>query len=122
MSAEEGIAKTNAEFVTAFNEGNPSGVAACYSEDGQFMVPGVPTMDGREAIANGLKGLMDSGVTGIELKTNEVFDFGDNAIEVGEYKLYAGDSQADHGRFLVYWQNIDGKWYLKRDTINSLSA
>lgn len=122
MSAEEGIAETNKEFATSFNNGDPAGVAACYTEDGQFMVPGAPTMEGRDEISAGLKGLMDSGVTGIELTTNEVFDFGDKAVEVGEYKLFAGDNQADHGRFLVYWQQIDGKWYLRRDAINSLSA
>ncbi|MBT6035068.1 MAG: SgcJ/EcaC family oxidoreductase [Kordiimonadaceae bacterium] len=122
MSAQEDIAKANAEFGAAFAAGNAEGVANCYTENGWFMVPGAPTLKGREAITAGFQGLMDSGITAAALKTDELEDLGDTAIETGEYILYAGDDIADQGRFMVNWKNIYGKWYLHRDIINSTVA
>ncbi len=120
MSTQEGIAKVNAEFTIAFAGGDAAGVAACYSEDGWFMVPGAESFKGRGAITEAFQGLINSGITRVNLATEEIYDLGETAIEVGEYKLYAGDAVADHGRFMVNWQNNGGKWYLHRDIINSL--
>ncbi len=122
MSAKDGIAKTNGNFVAAYNAGDAAGVAACYTEDGCFMIPGVPTVRGREALAAAFDGLMGSGVNRVELTTAELLELGDTAIEVGEYKLFAGDNLADHGRFMVAWRQVDGNWYLHRDIINTLQA
>lgn len=119
MSIQEKISKANEEFSAAFAAGNAAGVAECYSEQGWFMVPGAATLKGREAITAGIQGLIDSGITGIELKTVELEDLEETAIETGEYTLYAGDAVADQGRFMVNWKNIYGKWYLHRDIINS---
>lgn len=119
MSAAEGIAETNAAFQDAWNSGNGAGVAECYTSEGQFKVPNLPTLEGREAIGNAIQGLIDSGVTSIELKTTEVIDMYDDAIEHGEFILYAGGDVADKGRFMVHWKNVYGKWYLHRDIINS---
>lgn len=119
MSAAEGIAATNAEFIAAFNSGNAAGVAACYTTEGQFKVPNAPTFDGRDAITTAFQGLIDAGITRVELTTVEVEDCDENAIEHGEYALYAGDDLADKGRFMVHWKNVYGKWYLHRDIINS---
>lgn len=119
MSAQQGIATANEKFIAAFAAGDAAGVAACYSESGWFMVPGAETFKGRDSITTAFQGLMNSGVTGVGLTTTEVYDFGDTAIEVGEYTLHAGDNVADQGRFMVKWQNTNGKWYLHRDIINS---
>lgn len=119
MSAAEGIAETNKEFVAAYNSGNAAGVAACYTAEGQFKVPNAPTFEGREAVAGAFQGLLDAGISTVELKTTELEDFGETAIEHGEYILMSGDNIADKGRFMVHWQNVYGKWYLHRDIINS---
>ncbi len=122
MSAAEGIEAANRTFMAAMAEGNAAGVAECYGEEAWFMVPGAETLKGRDAIKAGIQGLIDSGITGIELTTDEITDLGNTAIEVGEYKLLAGDNIADHGRFMVRWENADGKWHLQRDIINSYGA
>ncbi len=119
MSAADGIAETNAEFQSAWNSGNGAGVAECYTAEGQFKVPNLPTLEGREAIGNAIQGLIDSGVTRIELTTTEVIEMGDDAIEHGGFILFSGDNVADKGRFMVHWKNVYGKWYLHRDIINS---
>ena len=122
MSAADEIEEVNKEFVAAMAAGDAAGVAACYGEEAWFMVPGAETLKGRAAITAGVQGLIDSGITAIELTTIELTDLGDNAIEVGEYKLFADDNVADHGRFMVKWENVYGKWYLQRDIINSYSS
>lgn len=119
MSAREEIDNANAIFMATFAKGDATGVAACYDENGWFMVPGAATLKGREAIAAGLQGLMDSGISGLELVTLELEDFDDTAIETGEYILCAGEDIADRGRFMVHWKCVYGKWYIHRDIINS---
>ncbi len=87
MSAAEGIAATNVEFISAFSSGNAAGVAACYTAEGHFKVPNAPTFEGRDAITGAMQGLMDAGITRIELSTAEVGDFDEDAVEHGEYRL-----------------------------------
>lgn len=120
MSAAQGIKETNQKFMTSFNEGNAAGVGSCYSEDGCFMVPNADTFQGREAITNAIQGLIDAGISKIELNTQEIEDLGNTAIEHGEFALYAGENVADKGRFMVHWINVDGDWLLYRDIINSV--
>jgi ketosteroid isomerase-like protein len=59
------------------------------------MVPNADTFQGREAITNAIQGLIDAGVTKIELNTHEIEDLGKTAIEHGEFALYAGENVAD---------------------------
>ncbi len=119
MSAAKGIAETNKTFQDSYNSGNAAGVAECYTSEGQFKVPNAATFEGREAITGAFQGLLDAGISRVELTTTELDDFGDDAIEHGEFTLYAGDDVADKGRFMVHWKNIFGKWCLHRDIINS---
>lgn len=119
VSVQEELDKVNVVFKASVAAGNAEGVAECYSEEGWFMVPGAATLKGRDAIQAGIQGLIDSGITGIDFKTLELEDFGETAIETGEYTLFAGDAVADRGRYMVNWKNIYGKWHLHRDIINS---
>jgi uncharacterized protein (TIGR02246 family) len=122
MSIQAELDKANATFMAAMAAGDAAGVAACYEKNGHFMVPGFPTLKGREAITAGIQGLIDSGVTAIDLKTTELEEHDETAIEVGEFTLHAGDAIADTGRFMVNWKCIYGKWYIHRDIINSTKA
>ena len=122
MSVQTEINKANQTFSAAMAAGSAAGVAACYTEDGQFMVPTFPTFQGRTAIEAAMQGLIDNGITAITLTTSELEDHGNTAIEHGEFILHAGDNIADQGRFMVNWKSIDGNWYLHRDIINSTVA
>jgi len=122
MSVQEENDKVNEEFKAAFAAGYAEGVAGCYSEEGWFIVPGAATLKGRDAITTGIQSLMDSDITAIDLKTVELEELYETAIETGEYTFYAGDNVADQGQFMVNWKIIYGKWYLHRDIINSTVA
>lgn len=121
MNARDGIAASNARLCEAFGAGDMEGVAGCYVEDAWFMVPGMDTLKGRTAIAAGFGGLRESGVSGLELTTDEVFETGELAVEVGGYRLFAGETEVDRGRFLVTWKKSGDNWLLHRDMINSLN-
>ncbi|MDG1437546.1 MAG: SgcJ/EcaC family oxidoreductase [Emcibacteraceae bacterium] len=122
MTAQAGIQKTNQAFSAAMAAGDAEGVAACYTEDGLFLVPSIPTLNGRGEIKAAVQGLIEGGITAITLKTTEIEEHGDTAIELGEFILHAGDNIADQGRFMVNWKCIDGNWLLHRDIINSTVA
>ncbi len=118
MSAE-GIAAANRRLEAAVAAGDAAAGAACYTEDGQFLVPNLEPLEGRAAIQAFFQGVMDSGIDRLELETLELETLGDTALEVGRWTLEAGGSVADRGKFVVIWKNVGGSWYLHRDIINT---
>ena len=51
--------------------------------------------------------------------SDDVDASGETAVEVGRYRLTAGDAEADHGKYIVVWKNVDGRWKLHRDIWNT---
>ena len=62
---------------------------------------------------------MTRGLTGATLEIVDVDASGETAVEVGRYRLTAGDAEADHGKYIVVWKNVDGRWKLHRDIWNT---
>jgi uncharacterized protein (TIGR02246 family) len=114
------IEAANAEFGAAYGRGDARAVAAMYTEGGQLYPPNESVVGGRAAIEEFWKAAMDSGVTGVELKTVEVDALGDSAIEAGTYTLFGKDrTTLDRGKYLVLWKRVGGAWRLHRDCWNS---
>jgi uncharacterized protein (TIGR02246 family) len=102
-----------------FNSGRVADVAACYTEDAQFLVPGQEPFAGRAAIAAVLGGLRGDG-NRLTLETLEVEAGGDFAWEVGRYSVATPNgAEADRGKYVVVWKRAGGEWRLHRDIINS---
>ena len=119
-AVRDGIAATNKIFMATFAKEDAAGVAALYTEDGQFMPSNSDFVIGRQAIQATFQGLLDMGIKGIKLETIEVEVLGDSASEVGRYILEAeGGQVADQGKFLVIWKQEAGQWKLHRDMINT---
>ncbi|MBT8400835.1 MAG: DUF4440 domain-containing protein, partial [Rhodothermia bacterium] len=54
------------------------------------------------------------------IKTREVMDAGDWAVEVGSFVANSADGEhLDHGPYMALWKKVDGKWMLYRDMWNS---
>jgi uncharacterized protein (TIGR02246 family) len=119
-STKAAIEAANARFSTAAAQGDGAALAALYSPEGQVMPAGSAPIRGTEAIQKFWQGALDSGIAAIDLKTIEVFGQGPTATEVGEYELRdkAGKS-LDHGKYIVVWQHVDGKWSLLRDMFST---
>ena len=118
--ARAGIEATNAQFMDAFSEGDAAGVAACYTEDAQFMPPNGEIVRGREGIQKAMQGLLDAGIKAIQLETVEAEGHGDTAYEVGKGTLMGEDEQTiDEAKYIVIWKKVGDAWKLHRDIFNS---
>lgn len=116
------IEAANRRFTDYFNGGNLEALAGCYTQDAQFLAPGLEPLVGRPAIAAALGGLRGDG-NRLTLETLEAKGLGDEAWEVGRYQVSAPDgSTADSGKYIVIWRRDAGQWRLHRDIINTSVA
>ncbi len=119
----DAIEAADEEFMRIFSLGDAAGIAALYTEKGQFLLSNSDFITGREAIQATFQALMDSGVKAIKLEALEVEEYGDTATEVGKYTLEGDGGQVlDKGKFIVIWKQEEGQWKLHRDIINSSMA
>jgi len=116
----DAIVAADEQFMAIFSQGDAAGIAALYTENGQFLPPNSDFASGRQAIQATFQAIMDMGVKAIKLETIEVEGYGDTASEVGRYTLEDESGQVmDKGKFVVIWKQEAGQWKLHRDIINS---
>ena len=114
------IDRVNAAFLKAFQQGDGTGIAATYAEDGQILPPNMEIMGGREAIQSFWLGVHEMGITDGSLETVELSGNGDSAWEVGKYTLKSADGTLiDAGKYIVVWKQTNGVWQWHRDIWNS---
>ena len=71
---------------------------------------------GTAAIHTFWQSVIDRGLKGASLETIELEVYGDTAIEISRYRLFAAnDAIADQGKYIVVWKNDSGIWKLHRD-------
>lgn len=110
----------NDAFEAAFPNKDSAGLAALYTPDGVLLPPGASELSGTEAIQQFWQGAMNMGVAGAKLTTVAAKEFGDTAIEQGQFVLSGADgSQLDHGKYVVIWKRQNGQWHLHQDIWNS---
>ena len=116
----EAIVAADETFMSTFSQGDAAGIAALYTENGQFLPPNGDFVSGRQAIQTTFQAFMDSGIKAIKLETVEVEGYGDTASEIGRYTLEGEGGQVlDKGKFIVIWKQEAGQWKLHRDIINT---
>jgi uncharacterized protein (TIGR02246 family) len=110
-------------FEASFNNGDAAGMAELYTEKGTLLPTGTDFIQGKEAIRNFWQGVMDMGAKEARLKTLEVEEQGDTAIEMGNYLLKGESNTAiDQGKYIVVWKQQEGQWRLDKDIWNSSMA
>ena len=114
----------NRSFVEAFDRGDFEGVAAVYTEDARIMPPGMPTVQGREAIGQFWAGGAEAfGFKSVSLTTLELDVQGGTAQELGQWEIFGADGPMDRGSYVVVWkQGPDGAWRWHWDIWNSDGA
>jgi ketosteroid isomerase-like protein len=118
--AREAIAKANDAFMTAFERGEAGRLAALYTEGGQVLAPEKDIVTGKADIETFWKGAMTSGIKRVQLKTLDVDEKGQMALEVGTATLYGEDGELiDKAKYLVVWQLEGNQWKLHRDMWNA---
>ena len=123
MTVGASIESGSRAFCDAFNGGNAAGVAEQYTADARIQPPGASTIDGRQGIQEFWQGFIDAKVGDLTLRSDEIEDFGSQALEIGTLTASApGESDARvelTGKYIVLWkQDPNGAWRLHRDIWN----
>ena len=118
-NAKTEIETSNKEFMAFVAAGDSVGLANLYTQDAKFMMNGAPSFIGKENIQSIFSGIINSGISRVDLVTVEVWGNENLITEEGELTLYAGENVADKGKYMVLWKKVDGNWKLFRDIFNS---
>ncbi|WP_167613557.1 YybH family protein [Maribellus sediminis] len=116
----EQIKQANATFMEAYSNGDAHALAMCYTVDGKVFPANSEAIEGQEAIEAFWNGALGMGIAKADLQTESADAIGNMAVEIGKYKLYAKNGQLiDHGKYMVNWTKVDGKWKLHQDIWNT---
>src|SRR5271169_997286 len=113
-----------AQFGKDFGNQDSASVANFYAADAKLLPPGSPLVEGRDAIRTFVDGMFAAGCRSLDLKTADVIDAGDCAIEVGSFVMGieppGADSIQEIGKYVaIYRRQPDGSLKLIVDTFNS---
>ena len=115
----------NTAFVAAVAARDTSAVASFYASDAQLLPPGMPRVDGQDAIRTSWAGFLRT--PGLEFHITSVnpiiTEAGDMVIDVGSYTMKSTDAKGkpmeDVGKYVTVLKKADGGWKIAVDTFNS---
>ena len=123
---ERAIREADAATLKAAQAKDVDGAVANYSEDGSWLPPNAPMVNGKAAIRAGWEKLIGSPGFNINWQIDklEVGRAGDLAYTIYTYQLALegpnGQPIADHGKDMAVWKKqSDGSWKMIADTFNS---
>ena len=107
------------EFEAAFNRRDAAALAAMYTEDARLLPPGSEMASGRPAIQQFWQGAFDMGVSGGELRPQQIEARDDLAYEMSTATLRMGDAGTQAVKYVVVWKRqTGGAWQLAVDIWN----
>ena len=115
------IEAANEKYMTIFSQGDAAGIAALFTESGQFMPPNSDIVTGKRALQALFQAIFDGGIAkAIKLETHEVVGYDDTVTEVGRHILEGEGGQVlDQGKYIVIWKQEAGQWKVHRNIFNS---
>jgi len=123
-SHEQAIRSAVADWLDQIRKRDAAAIAQNYTEDGVLMPPGAPLAEGRAAIEQAWRGMMET--PGFELTFEPtsivVASAGDMAMDRGTYRFSstgASGPVTETGKYVVVWKNVNGDWKAAADIFNS---
>jgi ketosteroid isomerase-like protein len=113
------IDKGNQSFMAVVRNGNADAFKNVYADDAVLMPSHTPAIQGIDGIKDFFGGAFKAGVNKAELVTVDLQASDDFAAETGKYKLFAGNTVADEGKYVVVWKKVGEDWRIYRDIFNS---
>ena len=112
-----------AQFVKEFNGKDAASLAFHYAENAAAFPPGQARVEGRENIQKMWEQVIASGAANLALRTAEVEESGNLAVETGTFSLegpdHNGTAAKSSGKYVVVWKKTaDGTWQMYRDIWN----
>ncbi|PKB67312.1 MAG: hypothetical protein BZY81_04980 [SAR202 cluster bacterium Io17-Chloro-G4] len=119
----QGFSDNNRQFEAAVARGDAAGCAAVYADGGKVMAPDTPMITGREAIQGYWQAILDMGAKGVSLRTLDLDEMGDTAVERGaatlDIQIEGGGIVQAEAKFIVVWKRqADGAWKWDTDCFN----
>ncbi|SFA81842.1 YybH family protein [Algoriphagus aquimarinus] len=118
-TAKAEIIEANKNFMAVVAAGDAEGLANLYTTDAKLMSGGAPSAVGRANIQAAIADMFQAGITGVDLRLENVYGTEDLIAEEGQLTLFAGDQAVGEEKYIVLWKKEDGKWKLFRDIFNS---
>ncbi len=121
------MVSTNNLFNTeVFGKRNFDALDQIYTEDARILPPGAPIISGRNDIKKFWRNLIESvNARSAVLTSVEVIPAGDGIVEIGRAALTVepeGHATAEmEVKYVVYWQQEDGRWKWHVDIWNQNS-
>ena len=120
----QAILELDKKWVTAIAEKEVDWIAELYAPAGRLMPPGAPASQGRPAIADAWKAMVETPGFSLTFEPTEIHvaGTGDLAYDVGTWKSSSGPADAraeDHGKYVVVWAKMQGRWQVVADIFNS---
>lgn len=126
--AKRAIDAANAQWPRLTSTGHADSIAEFYAADAVIMPPNMATMKGKEAVRTFFATInsIDPRPT-LTLRGEHVVASGAVAVETGRWlwtfpagaKLPPGTPAADSGKYIVRWEQQNGKWLMVDDIWNS---
>jgi len=121
VEAKRAIDRGNAQWIEAWEKGNPEMLTAIFADDGVILSRGGRLIKGHQQILEREKEAMQSVTRPIKVSviTVNVWLDGDTAYETGKYKYEQTEKDkpaAEEGRYVTIWKRQDdGSWKLSMD-------
>ena len=114
------IQEENDRWMDDYKRGDVAAVGTHYTDDAISLPPHTDAVVGRESITEFWKEAMNSGSSGLNIRTKEVERAGETAYEIGETELIGPDNSViDRFHYMVVWKRAGGKWLIHREIWNS---
>jgi uncharacterized protein (TIGR02246 family) len=108
------------EFEAALNRRDAAALAAMYTDDARLMPPGSGLVSGRQAIQQFWQGAFDMGLSGGELRPQQIEARDDLAYEMSTATLRMGDAGTQAVKYVVVWKRQSGGgWQMAVDIWNA---
>ncbi|TGE21664.1 DUF4440 domain-containing protein [Hymenobacter aquaticus] len=119
-SVRDEIRHANDTFEASFARGDAAGIANLYTSTAVLLPTGMEPIQDAAGIQAFWQGAMGMGVKQVKLKTRDIEELEETAIELGTYTLLdAAGQQLDQGKYLVVWKEQQGQWRLHQDIWNT---
>lgn len=120
------MASTNDLFNSeVFGKRNFDALDQIYTKDARILPPGAPMISGRNAIRDFWRNLIEpANATAAVLTSLELFPASDSIVEIGKAVLTIAPQGAPteiEVKYVVYWQQEDGRWKWHVDIWNQNS-
>ena len=127
--AKQAIDAADANWVRLTTAGHADSLADLYHANGVMLPPNMPAVHGREAIRAFMTTMnsMSSPAPVLTVRAESVWAQGPLALELGRWtfawpagaKRPPGLPAADSGKYMVRWENENGRWLMVQDIWNS---